>query len=197
MSPCLPAFLHKHFPLQSSPSGLLRPLQSIADFVLGLLFNLFSQLLAPMLSRGLASPAQGTYGCPEDWLRDSHSIQTVTDQLLHSQKPQMLHFHPKQLPRCGDLTPASVPPLLRVRSSPVSLSSFSPYFLHPTEFYVVLYIIYFLVVRCSCLLSDMLFCRIFCVWRCILMYPWRGNILHTHLLPSVILYLLMTSFLKD
>ena len=57
----------------------------------------------------------------------------------------------RQLPQCGDCTPASVPLPIEGRSSPTN-TPVSPPVLHPTKFCVVLYIL-FLWVRYSCLFS--------------------------------------------
>ena len=136
LPPWLPGFPSLAFP--TTVSSLMSPwavsLQSTADLSLGLLLALQLQASVSCVT------ARGIYGCSKDCLCDSCSVWTVTGQLLHSQ-PQMFLLCPKQLPWCVDQTHASVPhPPTKGRSSPVNFS-FSPYFLLPTEFCVVLYIL--------------------------------------------------------
>ena len=69
-----------------------------------------------------------------------HSMQTVTDQLLHSWTASNASFlSPNQLLWCGDLTPASAPPPPGAGLALLTLFFFLS-FLHPTQFCVDLYI---------------------------------------------------------
>ena len=43
------------------------------------------------------------WGYSKGFLSDSHSIQTATDQLVHSAKSQMLLLYPRQVSHCGGL----------------------------------------------------------------------------------------------
>ena len=168
VSPCLsvcPAFLHKRFPLGSPPSG--HPAVT-ADLAPGLPPVSMLQPPAAALSRELVSLSRYTRLC------DSHSIWTVTGQLL-IQQPQMLHFCSKQLPRCGDLTPASgTDPVL------LTLLFFPASFLCSTEFCIILYILFWWRGTPAC--SQLVFCKIFSVWRCIPDAFMDRDALHIHLL---------------
>ena len=171
-SPCLhgcPGFLpgisHCHL-LPHVPSGF--SLQSIAELAPNRSTIPRLQLPALRLPGDFVSlhpSPRGTYGCGKNCLCDSHSIQTLTDQLLHSQ-PQVpllcplnsflsLQGHPR-----WDQTPASVPPPSEGRSSPTD-SPLSPHFLHPTEFCVVLYSLLQWPGALAC--SQLPFCKISCV----------------------------------
>ena len=71
----------------------------------------------------------------------SHSIQTVTYQLLHS--PAVLNASPRSqliAPNVGISPLLQLPHLLGARLSLLTLLFFFPSFLHPTEFCVALYI---------------------------------------------------------
>ena len=61
---------------------------------------------------------------------------------------------------------------------------FPPYFLHPTEFYVALYILFHWSDILIC--SQMVFCMYFCVWRCVpdvsMQRRYISDVLHVHLL---------------
>ena len=59
-------------------------------------------------------------------------------------------------------------------------SCFSPQFLHPMEFCVVLYILFCWSGPPVC--SQLLFCMHFCVWRCIPDVSKERDVLHIHLL---------------
>ena len=67
------------------------------------------------------------------------------------------------------------------RAGPVLLTLlFSPWFLHPTKFCVVLYILY-----CwsgTPVHSQLVFCMHFCAWRCIPDISVERDVLHGHLL---------------
>ena len=59
-------------------------------------------------------------------------------------------------------------------------SCISPKFLHPTEFWVVLYILFLWSDMPVC--SQLAFCMHFCVWRCIPDVSMERDVLHVHLL---------------
>ena len=81
----------------------------------------------------------------------------------------------RQLPWCRDRTPASVPP----PSEDYELASFSPKFLHPTKFCLVLFIIF----CCQVLLSALSWCSACTsVWRCIPDVSVERDVLHVRLL---------------
>ena len=60
------------------------------------------------------------------------------------------------------------------------LSSFSPYSLHPTEFCVILYI--FFQLSGTPAWSQLVFCKILCVWKYIPHVSVERDVLHIHLL---------------
>ena len=93
---------------------------------------------------GDLSPCPGTYGCGR--IVCVILIPSGLSQISYFtiQQPQMLHLCSKLLPWYGDLTPASVSPCPRYRSSPHSpFFFFSPSFLCPTEFCMVLFFFFF------------------------------------------------------
>jgi len=146
-----------------------------------------------MLSRGLASLPRVRIAAPRIGYMILIPFRLSQISCFTLQQPQMLHFCPKQLPRCGDLSPASVPLLLRVRSSPTH----SPLF--PLTFFILpSFVWYYILFSCGQVLLPTL--RWYSAGSCVsggvfLMYPWR-EIYSTPTYSSVILYLLMTSFLK-
>ena len=85
----------------------------------------------------------------------------------------------KQLPRCGNRIPASVPSPARGRSSPAN-TPVSPQLLCPTEFYMVLYILFHWSGTPVC--SQLVFCMHLCVWRCVPDVSVERDVLHIHLL---------------
>ena len=118
------------------------------------------------------------YDCGKNCLCDSHSIYAVTGQLLHSQ-PQIFLPWPKQLPRCGDWTLASIPPPAEGRSS---LLTFLFFPLVPSSYWVLCGSIYsFLMVRYFCC-SWLVFCKHFCLCRCIPDVSMERDVLHVQLL---------------
>ena len=101
---------------------------------------------------------QGTYGCSKDCLCDSHSIQTLTDQLLNSQ-PRVLLLCPLNSflslqghPR-WDRTPASVPH--PPRAGPVLLTLLFP----PTSFTLPSFVWFYIVFSSGQVLLPALSCR--------------------------------------
>ena len=86
----------------------------------------------------------------------------------------------RQLPRCGDQTPASVPPPAKGRSNATNTPVFSPSSFVLLSFCVVLYILF-----CwsgTPVGSQLVFCMHFCVWRCIPDVSMEGDVLLVHLL---------------
>ena len=153
--------------------------QLAAALTLWLPSNPYTPAPAAVLSRGLVS-LSGVYKAGE---RIVHVIlipfrlSQISSYTL--QKPQMLPLFPKQLPQCRDLTPASGPPPPRASPGLLALFFFS---LLPSSYRVLCgTIYYFLVVRCSAC-SQMIFCRIFCVWRCIPDVSMERDVLHIHIL---------------
>ena len=68
----------------------------------------------------------------------------------------------------------------QVQVQSCSHSSFPPYFLHPTEFCMVLYILF--QWSGTPVHSQLAFCKIFCVWRCIPDKSMERDVLHVYLL---------------
>ena len=64
-------------------------------------------------------------------------------------------------PQCGDQIPALVSPPAEGRSSPINTPVFNPQFLRPTEFCMVLYILFLWSSTPVC--SQLVFCIHFCV----------------------------------
>ena len=109
--------------------------------------------IAPQFLNSSSQPLRHLgYVWLQQGLSDSHSIQAPTDQLFRSvAQICLLTDLSRQVPRCGDQTPPSVPP--PTEGGPVLLTFlFSPQFLHPTEFCGAS-IYSFLLVRYSCPLS--------------------------------------------
>ena len=185
VSPCLHdclVFLHSHFPLQSPPSCPLRlspcSQQQTSPWYCSPVPML--QLPAAALSRGLASLSGVCMAGPRIVcvVLTPFSLSWICCFTL--QQPQVLPHCPKQLPRCGDLTPASVLPPPRCRSSPAHSLSFFPSLLCPTEFCVVLYILFHWSGTLAC--SQLVFHKIFCVLRCVPDVSIEREVLHIHLL---------------
>ena len=137
--------------------------QSTANLAPGLLSNPYAPAPSLWVFQGTCVPCPG---CGKVCLCSSHSIQTVTGELLHSPMAHMLPLHPKCLPQCGDLTPTSVPPAHGCRFSPAH-SLLSPSFLHPTELSMSLYSF---PVSGTLVCSQLMFCKISYIWRFI--YSW-------------------------
>ena len=106
----------------------------------------------------------------------------------------------RQLPCCGDKTPASVPPPTNSRSSPTNTPIFPPTsFVLPTLFCVILYILFHWSGTPVC--SQLVFCMHVCVWRCIPDVSEEKDVLHVHLfichlvLPWSAFWLVLHSFI--
>ena len=180
--PCLHgclAFLHWHFPLQSPPSHLLSlsPTQSTAGLALGLLSNPYAPAPSKLVS--LSWVGRAAAGIVHVILIPFSLSQSSLSTLQHS---HMLLVCPKQLPRCGDLTPAfsSPPPgpLTRCRSSPSHPPLFS---LLPSFCWVLRGSVYSFLVVNTPAHSQHVFCKI-CVWRCLPDASVERDVLHVHLL---------------
>ena len=118
---CL-VFLHKHFyhsilPHNILPSGHLASVSSRSCPGIAIQSLCSSSQLLCLLEAWVLVHSMD--GCSKNFLCDSHSVYTVTDQLLPSQ-PQMLLLCPKELPHCGNQTPAHFPHL--PRAGPVLLT---------------------------------------------------------------------------
>ena len=165
VSPCFHgflAFLHRHFPPQSPPSHALHP--SLCSQQQPLPWDcstrLKLQLPATAPSRGPA-PVRGMYGCSKDCLI---LIPFMLSQI--SCFPLSLKCFSSDLHNCPDVFPHP----LRAGLLLLTLLFFP---LVPSSYRVLCGSVYsFPLVRYSCLLS-LVSCRHSCVWRCILMYPWR------------------------
>ena len=125
---------------------------------------------------------QGMYVCSKDWLilfhLGCHRSEVPLSALNVSPLTQTT------APMCGDRIPASVFQPTKGRSSPTNtLVSITPpptQFLHPTEFSVVLYILFH---RSGTPIHPQLVsCMHFCVWRCIPDVSMERDVLHLHLL---------------
>ena len=184
LPPWLPDFPPKAIP--SAISSLTSPgaisLQSTADLTLGLLPNPYISAPSHHAFQRTCTPVWDTYGCVEDHLCGSHSIQTVTDQLLHSLTASNASLHPKQCPKCGGLTPASVPSPSKYRSSP-AYSPLSHFLLSPCQV-LCGSILSFPGIRDSCMLSagvlkDLLNLK---------MYSWNicGGVLHVYYSSAIL-----------
>ena len=92
----------------------------------------------------------------------------------------MLPFCPNQLLWCGDLNPGSAPQTPRCRLVLFTVFLCFPSFLHSTEFCVDLCIPF----RWSGTpaSSQLMLCKIFCIWRCIPDASMERDVLHFHLL---------------
>ena len=104
----------------------------------------------------------------------------------------------RQLPWYGEQTPASVPPLTEGRSSPTNIPLFRPSSFIPTEFCVVLYIHFHW--SGTPVHSQLVFCMLFCVLRCIPDVSMERDILHVYLLLHHLVlstFLLLRSYAKQ
>ena len=70
----------------------------------------------------------------------------------------------RQLPWCGDQTPASNPPPTKGRSSPTNTPVFP---LVPLSYWILCGSVYFPVLSGTPLCSQLVFCMHFCLWSCI------------------------------
>ena len=143
------------------------------------------QLPATAFSRGFASLSRVHVAATRllVWFSFHSDCHSHSIQLIYScftlQYPQMLHFCPKELSHVQIWPQLHFShPQLQIQS--YSLSSFSPSFLCPTTFCVVL-----------CILcqgsgtpahSQLEFCKIFCFWRYIPLVYMERDALHVHLL---------------
>ena len=116
--PWLPSFPPTAFPttvfsLTSSRSVFL---QSAAALTLGLLHNPKTPAPKQCTFQGIYISVQGMYNCGKDWF----SCHLGCHRLTVSLSALMFLFWLRQLHRCGDRTPASVPPPAKGRSSPTN-----------------------------------------------------------------------------
>ena len=173
-------FLPKAFPTAISFCTSPQPisLKSTADLTLGLSSIPKSQLPATVLSRGLMSLSI-VYMAMAYCLCDSHSIQSVTDQLLHSPTASNASLSQTAAPMWGS-DPCFSFLILQMQVQSCSLSSFSSYFLCPAKFCMVLYIFFWWSGTPAH--SQLVFCNIFCVWKYIPDASVERDVLHVHLL---------------
>ena len=153
-----PAFLQKH-----SPPWTLFP-QPTAVLALGLLSNPHAPLAPSHCAFWrLCVPVQSMWGCGTDFLCGSHSIQTVTNELLQS--PAVSDASPlsQPMPLCGDLTPAPVPHSPGAGQVLFILLLLFPSFLCLTEFWVELYLPFWWSEAPDS--TQLVLCKIFCIWR--------------------------------
>ena len=124
-------------------------LQSTANLALGLLFNLYAPAPSCCTSWGTCS-LSGVYMAAARVVYViiiPFRLPQISCFTLQQPQPKLLHLYPKQLSQCVDLTPASVPPPSRGKSSPTLLF----FTLLPLYYRVLHGFTYsFLVVRYSC-----------------------------------------------
>ena len=177
-------FLHRHFPdglLSHIPSFHLSivnssPCPGIAPQSLNSSF----QLPAPVPCRGPASLSGVCMAVARIVCVILTPFRLSWICCFTLQQPQILPLCPKQLLRCGDLTPASVLPPARRRSSCAHSLIFFPSLLCPTEFCVVLYILFHW--SGPPVHTQLVFCMHVCVSRCIPDVSMERDVLHIHLL---------------
>ena len=160
MLPCLPGFPPPAFP--TTISSFISPqsvsLQSVAALALGLLHNPQTPGPSHCTFQGTCIPVWGMYGCGKDcqipipFRLPQISCFTLSLKCFSSDSDY-----------CADV---EIGPLLQfphlLRAGPVLRTLlFSPYFLHPTEFCVVLYILFCWSGPPVC--SQLVFCTHFCV----------------------------------
>ena len=178
-----PASILPGFPSQAFPTAVaslrspraISP-QSTAELARNCLLISMLQLPATEFSRGVVSLSRVCMAAAKIECVIPFRLSQIS--CLTLQQPQMLHLYPKQMPQCGDLTPASPPPTVQIQS--YSLSSSLSSFLCLAKFCVVLYTLFWWsspLVR-----SQMVFCKIFCVWRCIPDASMERDVLHICLL---------------
>ena len=160
-----------HVPLGHLPAANSRPHPGICSPVPTL------QLPAAVLSRGLAS-----LSTVRMIVAKTVSVILISTRLsliscFTAQQPQMLLLCPKYFPWCRDLTPASVPPLPRCRSSP-SHSPSTPSPTLPSSYQVLPGSIYSFQV----LFPAPSWCsaRSYVSEGVLVLYPWR-DMLNIHL----------------
>ena len=176
--PWLPDFPPQEFPTTVSSltsPGSLSP-QSTAVLALGLLQSLNSSS-QPLHLPGTCIPVWGTHGCSKDCLI-----------LVPFRLPQITCFTLSL--KCFSSDSDNCPivgsrPLLQFphapRAGPVLLTLlFSPWFLDPAEFCVVLYVLFHW--SRTPVHSQLEFCMHFCVWRCIPDVSMERDVFHVHLL---------------
>ena len=83
----------------------------------------------------------------------------------------------RQLPWCGDGSPASVPPPTEERSSPTNTLVFPPV---QSSYRVLLGSVYSFPLVRYFLRSQLVFCMCFCVWRCIPDVSVEREVCHIH-----------------
>ena len=169
--PCL-TVLHRHSTLWSPPLGPLGPFPCSQHQILlwGCSPISMLQFLAASLSGGLASLYRVYMAVGRIVCMILISFRLSRNNYFTLQQPQMLHLCSKQLPWCGDLTPASVSPLPRCRSSP----NYSPLFC-PPSFVLPSFARFYIFFSCGQVLLPNLswyYARSSVFESVLLMYPW-------------------------
>ena len=163
-----------HVPLGLVPRANSRPHPGICSPVPTL------QLPAAVISRGLASPSRVCMIAARTVSVILISIRLSQISFFTLQQPQMLLLCPKYFPRCGDLTLASVSPLPRCRCSPAHSPCTTPSphtsFILPRSSWF--YIFFSGTLACS----QLVFCKILCIWKCISDVSMERDMLNIHLL---------------
>ena len=179
VSPCFHgclAFLHRHFPPQSPPSYPLDPFLHSQQQPLP-----WDCSTIPTLQLPATVPSRGPVSLFRIYMAAARTVWFSFHLGCHRPAVSFsaLNVSPltRTLPQCGDWTPISVLP--SKRAGPVLLTLLSsppPQFLHPTEFCVVLHILF----RWSGIpvLSQLMFSAHFCVWRCISDVSVERDVLH-------------------
>ena len=137
----------------------------------------------PMLQRPVVATSRGPPSLSRVWMAVARTVRFSFHLSCYrsaaSPQSQMFLLWPRQLPRCGDRSPASVPPPTEGSSSPTNTPIFPPSSFVLWSF--AWFYVFFLVVRYFCPLW-LEFCLYFCVWRCIHDVSVRRDVLHVHLL---------------
>ena len=177
-SPCLhgcPAFLHWHFPPQSPPSHPLNPsLHSEQQS------SPWDCSTIPKLQLQATAPSRGPVFLPRVCMASARTVWFSLHLGCHRSAVSLSALNAsRQLPRCGDQTPVSVPPPAEGMSSPTNTPVFPPSS-SSYCFCVVLYILFHWSGPPVC--SQLVFCMHVCVWRCIPDVSVERDGLHVRLL---------------
>ena len=151
-----PASMLPGFPSQAFPTAVaslrspraISP-QSTAELARDCSLISMLQLPATEFSRGVMSLSRVCIAAAKTECVIPFRLSQISCLML--QQPQMLHLYPKQMPQCGDLTPASPPP---TGADPVLLTLLF-FVLIPLSCQVLHgFVFSFLMVKSSCPLSD-------------------------------------------
>ena len=168
--PWLPGFLHRHFPPQSP---LSHPVHS----------SLHSQQqrlpwdcsTIPKFQLPATAPSRGPESLSRVCMAVARTVWFSLQLVCHRSavSPSALKFilWLRQLPQCGDQTPASIPPLAEGRSSPINTPVFPP-----SSFVLLSFAwVYIFFSTGQVLLSALSWCSAYTSGSegVFLMYPWR------------------------